>query len=89
VLDDSGDLVGRRAVDGTTLADRTFVAVELDRPLADSAGRELRLRAEAPGAKPGEEISLWYAPSDAGGLSVGGLERPGRGLAFRSFAEVV
>jgi hypothetical protein len=87
VLDESGAVLGRRTVPAAAMLDRAFVSVELDRPLADSAGRTLRVRAAAPGAAPGNEILLWHAPASIGELQIGGERLPGRTLTFRSFGE--
>ncbi len=87
VFDESGRELGRREVEAGRLVDRTHVSVEFDRPSSGGAGSKLRLRAEAPGAGPGNEVLLWHGPSHAGELRVGGEVVAGRALAFRSFGE--
>lgn len=85
VLDDADRILARKVVGADRFVDRRFVSVELDRPWMESAGRRVRIRAEAPGATAGNAILLWHAPCAAGGLKIGGIEQAGRTLSFRSF----
>ena len=78
-------ILARKVVGADRFVDRRFVSVELDRPWMESAGRRVRIRAEAPGATAGNAILLWHAPCAAGGLKIGGIEQAGRTLSFRSF----
>jgi glycosyltransferase involved in cell wall biosynthesis len=89
VIDEEGAVLGRRVLAASTLVDRTFAAVELDRALEHSAGRMLRVRVEAPDTATGEETSVWHAPSITGGLRAGDALVEGRSMVFRSFGEVV
>jgi glycosyltransferase involved in cell wall biosynthesis len=89
VLDDAGVVRGRREVAAAKLVDRSFVSVELERPVERSAGRAFVIRATAPDARPGNELLLWHAPSPQGGLRVGDEDVPGRTLAFRAFGPEV
>jgi hypothetical protein len=59
VCEENGTLLATRTVAAEHMVDRSFVAIPLDEPLRDSAGRRLRLSAVAPGAGPGNEILLW------------------------------
>ncbi|HYC23323.1 MAG TPA: glycosyltransferase [Candidatus Bathyarchaeia archaeon] len=87
LLDDAGHVCGERTVPAASMVDRSWVAIELAAKLADSAGRSLRLIAEAPEAQPGNEVLLWTAPSPLGELRIGGAPVPGRALTFRTFGE--
>ncbi len=84
--DEQGTRLARATVDASRMVDRLFVSVELPEPLRESAGREITIRATAPEACEGNEILLWHAPSDLGGLTIGGVEQPGRALSFRAFS---
>ena len=85
VMDEGGKRLGGRQLSAAGFVDQAFVSIELERPLEHSAGQTLRVRAELEeGAV--EAPGLWTAPDDAGGLTVGGVPRPGRGLSLRSFA---
>lgn len=89
VLDDAGVVRGRREVAAAKLVNQSFVAVPLEAPVEDSAGRTFTLRASAPDARSGNEILLWHAPSSLEGLTIGGAPQPGRALTFRTFGPVV
>lgn len=88
ITDEEGRRLGARSVPAEQLVDGSFVAVELDEPLADSRGRTLRLQVAAPGATPGNEILLWRARSSRGGLRIGGRPCEGFELSYRSFTGV-
>lgn len=81
--DDS--VLAEATVSAAHFVDRRFVPLTLDRPHAESAGRNLTLRVSAPDAREGNEILLWQAPSELGGLAIGGREYDGRALSFRTF----
>jgi len=85
VLDDAGVVCGRREVAAAKLVNQSFVSVELEAPVEDSAGRAFVVRASASEAGPGNEILLWHAPVGGDGLRIGGAPVPGRTLTFRSF----
>ncbi len=85
VMDEGGKRLGGRRVPAAGFVDRAFISVELERPLERSAGQTLRVRAELEGGA-SEPPGLWTAADDTGGLTVGGVPRPGRGLSLRSFA---
>jgi hypothetical protein len=85
VLDDGGTVRGWREVAAAKLVNQTFVSVELDAAVEDSAGRAFVLRASAPEARSGNEILLWHAPVGGDALTIGGAPVPGRTLTFRSF----
>jgi hypothetical protein len=84
--DEDGRKLGERRCQASQMVNCQFVSLELPAPLESSAGRRLSLRAAAAGAKPGNEILLWHAPSSQGGLSLGGKAVPERALTFRTFA---
>lgn len=86
VRDDGGKVLATRAVPAERMVDRSFVAIDLDEPLADSAGRTVRVSAAAPGASPDNEILLWRARSERGGLSIGGRPAEGWELSYRAFS---
>ena len=86
VRDDDGVTLGTKTVQAERLVDRSFVSVELEEPFRDSAGRRVAVSAAAPRATEGNEILLWHAPSEMGGLTIGGEEQAGRALSFRAFA---
>lgn len=86
VRDEHGTALGRRVVPAEHMVDRSFVAVPLDEPLRDSAGRTIRVTAAAPEAAPGNEVLLWRAPSQRGGLRIGGRPCDGFELSYRSFS---
>jgi glycosyltransferase involved in cell wall biosynthesis len=86
VRDDGGQVLATRTVPAERMVDRSFVAIELDEPLADSAGRTVRLSASAPDAGPDNEILLWRARSERGGLSIGGRPAEGWELSYRAFS---
>jgi hypothetical protein len=86
VLDERGNALAHRVVPAEQMVDRSFVSIPLDEPLRDSGGRTLRLAAAAPDAGPGNEVLLWRAPSERGGLSIGGRPCEGFELSFRSFS---
>jgi glycosyltransferase involved in cell wall biosynthesis len=86
VVDEHGEVRGRREVPAAKLVNQTFVSVDLEEPAGDSAGRPFTLRAAAPDAREGNEVLLWTAPSPLEGLVIGGRPVPGRTLTFRTFA---
>lgn len=83
--DEDDSVLAEATLPAARFVDRRFVPVTLDRPYAESAGRSLTLRVSAPEARDGNEVLLWQAPSELGGLAVGGREREGRTLSFRAF----
>ena len=83
--DEAGAVLAQRGVPAAHLVDGRFVALELESPCLDSGGRRLTLAASAPNAARGNEILLWHAPCERGGLRIGGREQAGRSLCFRSF----
>ncbi|MDG2305936.1 MAG: glycosyltransferase [Candidatus Binatia bacterium] len=85
--DEAGKTLAERSYPAEHFVDRRFVGLELDEPQPDSAGRTVTFRASAPGAQESNEILLWHAPSEMGGLTIGGQEQSGRALSFRAFAE--
>ncbi len=87
LYDDRGALLAEATVAAARLVDRCFVGLELDEPYRDSAGRSVAIRASAPDASEGNEILLWHASSEMGGLMIGGEEQEGRALSFRTFAQ--
>lgn len=87
VCDEAGRLLATRTVAAEHMVDRCFVAIDLDEPLRNSAGRKVRVTAVAPHAVPGNEILLWRGRSDRGGLSSGGTPVEGWELSYRTFTE--
>lgn len=85
--DEDGTPLAEARLPAAQFVDGRFVPLCLSSPL-DAAGRTLTLRAEAPDAADGNEVLLWHAPSDLGGLSIGGREEVGRSLSFRAFGSI-
>lgn len=85
--DETAAVLAESRLPASQFVDRRFVSLELPAPV-EAAGRSFTIRAEAPNATDGNEILLWHAPSEVGGLTIGGREEEGRSLSFRTFGSI-